>query len=291
MGRSRDENASYRVESIVDVRGRGRKTEYLIKWMGYDHSHNTWEPVCHLEGSRDLLELFRAQRIKESIRRYQNRRNGVFESFDRESNEERKERAERKDLSAVLNKGNYMQPFLVPIPESIDDMAEGGMRGFNDEASDTELIGVFAENMSLNKRETDKKLDKQYDDKRRPDSSDMTHRKDNIISNRVPDQVVKAHLNISLDNAEKITGKHHYITLEKVTDSEKLELIKKDVARALSIRKHTLINDKFYFSLCWPDLKTDEIYRKHYFRFNELMQENPKVLLRHLKNYMNESYF
>ena len=42
----------YFVESIIDhrIRKSGRKniTEYLIKWKGYSHEHNTWEPVSNI---------------------------------------------------------------------------------------------------------------------------------------------------------------------------------------------------------------------------------------------------
>ena len=31
------------VEKIVGKRGRGEKVEYLVKWQGYGHEHNTWE--------------------------------------------------------------------------------------------------------------------------------------------------------------------------------------------------------------------------------------------------------
>lgn len=33
----------YDIEAILDKRTRGRKTEYLIKWLGYDPSFNSWE--------------------------------------------------------------------------------------------------------------------------------------------------------------------------------------------------------------------------------------------------------
>lgn len=44
------------VEKIVDFRCRNTRTcnsnndqdEYLIKWLGYDDSENTWEPAHHL---------------------------------------------------------------------------------------------------------------------------------------------------------------------------------------------------------------------------------------------------
>lgn len=50
----------YKVEQILSRRERrvGRRTirEYLIKWQGYDESHNRWEPEKNL--TPDLLESF-----------------------------------------------------------------------------------------------------------------------------------------------------------------------------------------------------------------------------------------
>ena len=35
------------VEHIVDHRTRDRGYQYLVKWKGYDASHNSWEPACN----------------------------------------------------------------------------------------------------------------------------------------------------------------------------------------------------------------------------------------------------
>jgi hypothetical protein len=50
------------VEKILDSRvlntGRRKKVEYLVKWLGYDDSENTWEPPSHLKNSRELVREF-----------------------------------------------------------------------------------------------------------------------------------------------------------------------------------------------------------------------------------------
>src|SRR5712671_664964 len=45
-----DEDPEYEVEAIVNHRffGQMRRLQYLIKWKGYPHSDNTWEPVQNL---------------------------------------------------------------------------------------------------------------------------------------------------------------------------------------------------------------------------------------------------
>ena len=54
----------YEVEAILDhcIRPAPRKTrtskvtkKYLIKWKGYDHLHNSWEPESNLDNCADIL--------------------------------------------------------------------------------------------------------------------------------------------------------------------------------------------------------------------------------------------
>ena len=44
------------VEKIVEKTGKGKKTLYLIKWVGSDHK--TWEPKSHLGGAMELVKEF-----------------------------------------------------------------------------------------------------------------------------------------------------------------------------------------------------------------------------------------
>jgi hypothetical protein len=45
----------YEVEAILDHRGAGTKTEYFVKWKGYDNTENTWEPRKHLNHCDEVL--------------------------------------------------------------------------------------------------------------------------------------------------------------------------------------------------------------------------------------------
>ena len=45
----------YEVEAIIAHKKWGRGFRYLIKWVGYPISDNTWEPESNLKGATDLL--------------------------------------------------------------------------------------------------------------------------------------------------------------------------------------------------------------------------------------------
>ena len=51
------EEEVFSVEKIVSKRVAGGKTQYLLKWKGYDSDENTWEPEENLD-CQDLLEEF-----------------------------------------------------------------------------------------------------------------------------------------------------------------------------------------------------------------------------------------
>ena len=44
-----DAEDEYEVEFIVDKRMLKGKVEYQVKWKGWDHDDNTWEPVGNLD--------------------------------------------------------------------------------------------------------------------------------------------------------------------------------------------------------------------------------------------------
>ena len=59
----------YEVEYILDSRGAGKEEEFLVKWRGFPESSATWEPLSHLENSKDILRAFRSQRTRLRRRR------------------------------------------------------------------------------------------------------------------------------------------------------------------------------------------------------------------------------
>jgi transposase InsO family protein len=56
-----DGQDEWEVEKIITHRGKGQRIEYLVKWLGYPDSENTWEPVAHLKNCRQLLAQYQQQ--------------------------------------------------------------------------------------------------------------------------------------------------------------------------------------------------------------------------------------
>jgi hypothetical protein len=54
-----DREEEYQVEHIMGHRkmGRGNKLQYLVKWLGYPDSDNTWEPVDQIH-TPDLIKHY-----------------------------------------------------------------------------------------------------------------------------------------------------------------------------------------------------------------------------------------
>ncbi len=56
----------YEVETIRSHRrqGRGKQLQYLVKWLGYPESDNTWEPAGHLQTPVLLKEYHRRNPVE-----------------------------------------------------------------------------------------------------------------------------------------------------------------------------------------------------------------------------------
>jgi hypothetical protein len=53
-----NDNLEFEVENILDSKVTNRQLRYLVKWMGYDHSENTWEKPENVENAKELVDQF-----------------------------------------------------------------------------------------------------------------------------------------------------------------------------------------------------------------------------------------
>lgn len=53
-----DAELEYEVEIFLNSHLFRKKLQYLVKWKGYDDSHNDWEPVDNVKNSKHLINKF-----------------------------------------------------------------------------------------------------------------------------------------------------------------------------------------------------------------------------------------
>jgi len=51
----------YEVECILASRGKGNRTQYLVKWVGYDHYESTWEKASNVAGAPQAIADYEAR--------------------------------------------------------------------------------------------------------------------------------------------------------------------------------------------------------------------------------------
>ncbi|GAA5846266.1 hypothetical protein JCM11251_007271 [Rhodosporidiobolus azoricus] len=51
-----DGEQEYRIEKVVDEKGKGARQRFLVKWEGYPDSDNTWEPLFNVDNTEALEE-------------------------------------------------------------------------------------------------------------------------------------------------------------------------------------------------------------------------------------------
>ena len=54
-----DGEAEWEVEEILDSHWHRRRFQYLIKWKGYGHKHNSWESASEVSALELTMEFYR----------------------------------------------------------------------------------------------------------------------------------------------------------------------------------------------------------------------------------------
>lgn len=115
----------WEVEKIMDVKkSRGRR-KFLVKWKGWAHESNTWEPEENVEGCKEMIkEFYQRQRqgngdgARNGDGAKDGAKNGEDDSvFDK--GKERKEEEFRERIESFYRTAQF--PEMVQIPNKIED--------------------------------------------------------------------------------------------------------------------------------------------------------------------------
>lgn len=60
-------DAQYEVESILASRGKGQRTQYLVKWVGYDQYESTWEKASNVAGASEAIAEYEARAAADEL--------------------------------------------------------------------------------------------------------------------------------------------------------------------------------------------------------------------------------
>ena len=275
-----------KVEKILDCRGRGKGTQYLVKWADHDSAANEWVCTNRLKDSKDLLEGFRARRASENIKKNQVRKER--EDFADDNKEEDSDKNEYQN-----NHGKYS--VKVSTRESVDKLSDKQRKQRENEL-ETEVIDDISSKAEVIKEDKGKSAIQDETDK--ASKNRLVKKK----SKRTSDNMVKKRVKPSengnngdknghqLFNFDKLDNGSSYITSAHIVDIESLKTMKKDLQAAVNVKKHAFINNELYFILSWNSKTTTDFYARHYFNFTEIEAENPKVLLKYLKAFLDKGH-
>ena len=119
----------YEIEKIIDKRyKKNGKAEYKVKWLGYDDSQSTWEPLEHLSNAKEAIQdyeneiIAKNKKINESNNKNKNtinhnnnkneinkkkiNKNSIIENYNNINEEENISIINESDNNNIINENN-----------------------------------------------------------------------------------------------------------------------------------------------------------------------------------------
>ena len=57
-----EKEEEWEVEEVLDTRTMRKNKQYLVRWKGFDRSHDSWEPAGNLQNAREKVRAFKDHR-------------------------------------------------------------------------------------------------------------------------------------------------------------------------------------------------------------------------------------
>ena len=183
-----ENDAEYEVERVVDKRVVKGKVEYRLKWVGYDKSHNSWEPLDFMN-CEELINEFESIRSDvhhlSYVEVFGDDKYELFENFcddsgiasDFESDDE-----EDVSLDFIDHSGNESEEELLIIEE----------QGEEESGEESEKESVIAEEVEEEGKESDDESEKELviaEEVEEGKESDDESEKELVIAKEVEEEV------------------------------------------------------------------------------------------------------
>jgi len=264
-------------ETILEIRGRGRATEYLVKWLDHDDTHNSWHNSTELVPFKKILDDFRSNRLKTKIKEYQqSRRNSSTLKNSNPRSRSRNSRSNKKTAESV---------YLDSHSRVTGNELEG------------DLVDTMRGQLDLNKKEDNVKTDEHA-----PLSEQEVHQQVSSKVEKALNQMDKSFAEKmskklkkgtkdkdKVDARKKVDDGMIYITTDAIEGEKIHEIMKEEISKAIDIRSHLIIKGKLYFLLKWLDKDLNKFYANHYFKFNEIEDNNPTIFVSYMKEMLKET--
>lgn len=277
-----------RILEVMDVKGRGLYSKYLVKWRSNGEIFCTWEQLGFFKQDEDELLKFRTNRLRRYVSS-PNQFKKTEASLDRQKSKKLIVTKKEQAYNVKSKKSFNLEEITI---ESSDHLKK-----FDLDGSQTMLIEELTERLDLNRIEVEKKVEDnimnvkedtqgEYEEAKFKSPNSNIHSSSNCLDDS------KILLKFALDilNSTERLKLSDYLANTEATTLDGFATALNAVSKAVGIKRHSIFKGKLCFQLSWKEKHMEIKYSDRLFSFKEVEQQNPVLLLRFLKSYILGSY-
>lgn len=200
-----DFEEEYEVEEILDKRDLLGKTEYLVKWRGWeDIADRTWEPVDNLEGAEKLIVSFeKMQKENEKVESSKKRTSKEVTIVDDLLDDD----YEVENILDKRGKGKKVE-YLVKWKnfDKVEDQTWEPLENLTESSNIVEAFEKEFEEKDSGSKSVNKELETPTSRKRRPDSVTPDHGSLSVSKRGRPKQSITSPVDIDKTNKKSLNN-------------------------------------------------------------------------------------